>query len=161
MSILGAIKGASAVAKLGVAAFPFVMLAGGHYLTKWSMNAEHKTEITALNEKIENLETKFDNSQKLLDDCKTDKINLGAEITALEKQRLAAAQAQLDLVRENQKVTADAIRAATAASSRNDDFFADLARQLGDVEYETNCEADDVRIIGGGRVLRNAAKGPQ
>lgn len=163
MSIAAAIKGASTGVKIIGALVPMIVLPATFWvssaLTKRSLSAQHKVVVDRMELEFANQGAELSNTRTLYDQCVLDKSGLESKVSTLETARLEAAEARVALMQENQRATTAAVSAASAAASSNNRYFNDLAEQLKDVRYETSCEAGDLRIVGGGIVLRNAAKG--
>ena len=116
-------------------------------------------EIATLDDKLLSSET--DNQTLRGNNAKlqADVNSLNSRLQAEADQHASALIKQSEQFAETQKVTSQAIAQAAKNNSNIEFDFADIFEQLEGVEYEYDQDTDSCVIRGGGRVLRNAAKG--
>lgn len=125
-----------------------------------------QVEVLELNEKIHLLQ---DQKLKISNELVTVKKNsdvfsnevksLNSKLAAQADEAKLALKVQAKAFASAQKSTNDAMNSLAKNVKSNDVNFIDILEQLKGVSYEYNKENNECIVVGGGRVLRNSARG--
>lgn len=170
MSVITAIKGMSVAGKIFGAAAPILMMGAALLYHNHAVStartdgetagkASRNLEVAGLKQAAADWEGKFNTADALRIDAEADVVDLKGKAEADAQAHSRALEAQLSQFNAAQAVSANAMKAMAARGAAADKFWADINNQFKGVTYETDPTTGKCRIIGGGRVLRNAAAG--
>lgn len=117
----------------------------GSVETLTAANKVFKTNETTFRDKIAQLEA--------------DKDSLNSKIGAMETEKLNALKNQKATFEATQAVTNKAMRDLAAIKQPKDIDFAAIFKEMKGLDYVYDTKTDSCRIINGGTLLHNAAKG--
>lgn len=124
------------------------------------------TEVSTLENKLSDIESeKIEISNNLITAKQNNVIyineitNLNNKLSAQADEAKLELKAQAKAFASAQKSTNDAMKSLAENVKSNDTNFLDILEQLKGVTYEYDDKNNKCIVVGGGRVLRNAAKG--
>lgn len=174
MAVLAFVKGLSWGGKaLGLIA-PVAVIGGLWLAHAGAVNAGYERGAMSRDDEVDKLKSSITALEGNLSQCGADKskleadvIKAGTEVKSLNSKLVAqgdehakALKAQAAIFASANKATQDAMRAMAQSQKGRDEYYAGLNKQLQNgVSYEADKNGGGCVIIGGGRVLRGAAKG--
>jgi len=170
MSIFATAKagfvGLSLIKKIGASLAPILIILAGWFVVNRWVDGIYDDGVNSRNEEVATLKRDFKGTKDKLEvaEAKIIKINAklsscNSKVEGMVAEHIDQLKAQAKTFNSTQKASSDALKALAKNETGRQNFYAGLTAQLNGLKYEPDTKNGGCVVVGGGRILLNAAKG--